>query len=790
MEKVKTFAQFREVGAQSVSPEGFLLESLRRQRSGLTGNYKEQGYPFDTVMWAGMIRDVGFRDMEYNGRRLPVAPINAWWPYEQSGYLLDGVCRLGLLLNDPEMRNIFETNLKYLLDHPNPDGKLGGKAAYDHDSEWPMAVFFKAVIAYVEATGDEKVIEAFHRHYQALNVEELALPFRHILNLEGLLRVYFWTGDEELKKKAVEAYKLHNKANRVKERYEDELWFDKIASDKRLVMHGVSSSEALKLPVLLYIATGEAKYLKAAQTCLNRIFIDHEQPSGMPSANEYLSGHDPLQGYETCVITDLTWTMGYFLLADGDARISDKIEQIMYNAFEGSITKDFASLQYLSGVNQVLATPFSNNSHFLRGRSAWRQYRPNHFPECCPGNVHRAMPNFISRMWMQDVNGAPVAAFYGPSSLNWRFKGKKIKIKEVTEYPFGETIDFKFACDVTVTMPFTFRIPSWCSEPSLKLNGEPVAIDLPSGEFITVDNSWRNGDVLTLELPMSVELKRDRQWQWLKRGPLVFAYDVPHTETRENDSPFAPRTFMPAGDWNYALDLDSDKLDRVKVVKTGTEGYPYDNPPLALEVPARRVTNFSTLDCNRYTPQVPVYFETAKEKETIRLVPFGATVTRVTAFPYPAKREMAPVTSVAVAGPFPYNRNIPLAEQIFEPEYWEDYSFMDKGTYLAPNADEYCDLIKQFHTSGNVMGYMMFRIWSDKAGRATLAVAAADGCLGWLNGKPVLEIEPIMEGECMEPLWFDVRLKQGYNFLKLKVCDWKAPDQYRDAWGAKVMVWR
>lgn len=790
MNKVKSYAVFSEIPATAIKPRGFLLEFLRRQQSGLTGNPAEQGYPYNTVMWAGRIEDVGYQEFVYRGRRTPVPALNTWWPYEQSAYYLDGAYKLSLLLDDRKLADLYRKNLDFLLAHPNPDGKLGGRAAYDHSSEWPMAVFFKSVVAYVEATGDEKVIQAFHRHYSAMSVEDLSDSFRHINNLEGVLQLYLWTGDEELKAKAVAAYKRHNSLNGLKERYEDELWFDKIASGRRLTMHGVSASESLKLPVLLYIATGDAKYLKAAKSCLERIFLDHEQPCGMPSANEYLSGHDPLQGYETCVITDLTWTMGYFLMADGDARVADKIEQIIYNALPGSITKDFTTLQYLSAVNQVVASPFSNNSHFLRGRAAWRQYRPNHFPECCGGNVHRAMPNFVARMWMAAEDGSPAAVMFGPSVLNWKFNGKKVKIEQETGYPFNEVVNFKFSCDVPVTMPFTFRVPAWCGNASVTLNGgEPMA--LAAGEFVTLEEKWRTGDVLSLNLPMQVELKRDRQWQWLRRGPLNFSYNVPHTETAESDSRFAPRTFAPAGNWDYALDLTAAAAEKLKAVETGAEGYAFDNPPVELEVPVKRVSNYSDLACDRYTPQVPLYFHTVGGAEKIKLVPMGSTVTRITAFPYLARRESLPVVEVSSAGPFPYNRRLPLAEQVFEPESWNGFEFTDKAACVVqPGENEYHDLIARYRTSGNVMAYMQFRFWADRAGKATLALAVADGCIGWLNGRKLLELEPVMEGETMEPVWFEAKVQQGYNFLKLKVCDWVLPDQYREAWGAKLQVFR
>ncbi len=789
LNKVKSFAALQEVPLTCVKPGGFIKEFLLRQKSGLTGNFSKQGYPFNTVMWAGKIYDVGFRDFEYNGRRIPVEPINAWWPYEQTGYLLDGIIRLGLLLDDDEFKKLFEQNLKYLLDHPDKNGHLACKV-YDHTSEWPMAVFFKSVIAYCGATGDQSVIDAFHRHYASMSVSDLADSFRHIMNLEGVLTVYAWTGDQALLEKAQAAYKRHCELNEVKERYEDELWFKKIASGDRLVMHGVSASESLKLPVMLYNATGDRRWLEPAKHFLDRIFADHSQPTGMPSANEYLSGHDPLQGYETCVITDLTWTMGYFIMADANVEYADRVEKIIYNALGGSITKDFSGLQYLSAVNQVVASPFSNNSHFLRGRSAWRQYRPNHFPECCPGNVHRTMPNFVARMWMQDGDGAPVAVFFGPGSLDWEYNGIPLKIESITEYPFDETVKFKFSVDKSTDMPFSFRVPGWCNGAELYLNGKKVDMNLTAGTFARISREWSNGDELELRLPMTLALKRDRQWQWLERGPLVFAYDVPHEEIKESEDKFAPRTFNPTGNWNYALDLTPETLGEVKVIKR-SGGYPYESPALELEVPVRRISNYSELDCTRYTPQVPLFFKVDPAREWIKLVPFATTITRITAFPVPEERSMIPVISVTAAGPFPYNRRIPLAEQVFEPESWQDYEFIDKTrSYVLPSEGEYYDLIRHFKASHNVLGYMMFRIWADEPGPATLAVGVSDGCIGWLNGEKVLEIEPITSGEFMEPFWFDVTLNKGYNFLKLKVCDWNTPDQYRESWGAKVTVFR
>jgi DUF1680 family protein len=44
-------------------------------------------------------------------------------------------------------------------------------------------------------------------------------------------------------------------------------------------------------------------------------------------------------------------------------------------------------------------------------------YRAAHESECRSGNVNRAMPNYVTRMWMRSEEGL-AAVLYGPSELH------------------------------------------------------------------------------------------------------------------------------------------------------------------------------------------------------------------------------------------------------------------------------------------------------------------------------------------------------------------------------------
>ena len=786
MKTVETFHRFCEVAPRSVKARGHLLEFLQRQQSGLSGNFREQGYPYNTVMWDGEFK-VQFREHEDHGRPLPVPGINAWWPYEQISYLLDGLERLGILLDNQENQDLFKRNLDAILERKSADGRLGGPG-YGFESEWPLAVFFRGVKAYCEANGDEQVIRDFQTHYLALDEKALAGEFRYITNLEGMLIIYGMTGDRRLLEKAVRCYELHNKLFKQRDSY-NALYLDRMLEDQRIVMHGVSLSEELKLPVLLYLYSGEARYLQAARHALQTILDNHEQMTGVPSTNEFTTGRDPLQGYESCVITDFSWTLGYFLMAEAQGQDADLIEKIIYNALPGSITKDFTALQYFSSANQVVSTAFSNHSLFLHGTAPLRQYRPDHFAQCCAGNIHRAMPNFVLRMWMLDRdNGqAPAAVMYGPSALDCTYDGVQVHIEEKTLYPYSEEVRFEFTLDQALEMPFTLRIPQWCSNAALLLDGRKLDYALEPGKFVTIRELWQNKSELVLKLPMHVERKSDRQWQWFERGALVYSCNIPHEESREKAQRFTPRSFVPVGDWNFVPANDG----LPEVVENPNPDYVLDDPPVKLRLKVRRISNYDSLDRQFFTPDVPLFYKVQGEVETIDLVPFGSTITRITAFPDLVERQAVPVVSARAIGPYPYNWRLPMEVQQFEPEFYSDWEFIDKtANAVQINRDGYVDLVHHFRCSQQVMAYLQFRIWAEESGKATLALAVSDGAIGYLNGQKILCIEPQTCGEFMAPFWFEVNLQAGYNFLRLKVVDSITPEQFRDAWGAKLQVFK
>ena len=54
--------------------------------------------------------------------------------------------------------------------------------------------------------------------------------------------------------------------------------------------------------------------------------------------------------------------------------------------------------------------------------------------------------------------------------------------------------------------PLYLRIPGWCHAPALVVAGQPTVMMARGGWFV-IDREWKDGDTVTLKLPMEVRLR-------------------------------------------------------------------------------------------------------------------------------------------------------------------------------------------------------------------------------------------------------------------------------------------
>jgi len=186
----------------------------------------------------------------------------------------------------------------------------------------------------------------------------------------------------------------------------------------------------------------------------------------------------------------------------------------------------------------VIANHTSNHNRLMRGFN-WMSYRPDHEVQCCPGNVHRAMPNFVARQWLKGSDSELIAALYGPGQIRTDLAGVPVTITAHTAYPSEQAIDFDLQPARAVRFKFTVRIPGWCHAAKLSLNGQPLDLPLTAGTFVPVERLWRPGDSLRLDLPFELGLQRfPKGGISIDYGPLTFSLPITaHVEVESGDSP-------------------------------------------------------------------------------------------------------------------------------------------------------------------------------------------------------------------------------------------------------------
>ena len=215
--------------------------------------------------------------------------------------------------------------------------------------------------------------------------------------------------------------------------------------------------------------------------------------SGLPSSTEHFEGRDETCGHETCNTAVLPYTYGVLLRVTGDANLADPIEKAVFNAGFGSVTKDFAAHQYFSAPNQPLVGTDANPYGHHPARMA---YQKAHDVQCCTGNVNRFLPYFTEQLWMSQAGTEGrrglTAVLYAPCRVTAPvgLGAHSVTVTVDTNYPFDDTVRLKLRLPEPVSFPLSLRVPAWCPNGVLTLNGSQLEGPFPAGSFFTLDRTF------------------------------------------------------------------------------------------------------------------------------------------------------------------------------------------------------------------------------------------------------------------------------------------------------------
>jgi len=276
---------------------------------------------------------------------------------------------------------------------------------------------------------------------------------------------------------------------------------------------------------------------------------------GSTARNEGFTGAYDLPNQEayaeTCAAIGLVFWAHRLVQATGESRYADIMERALYNGVISGVSLDGEKFFY---VNPLA----SDGTHHRQG---WFDCA------CCPPNLARLLASLGQYLYSTGDDGLAVHLYAQGEARAELPDGSPLTLRVQTRYPWEGQVQLIVGLEGPADFALRLRVPGWCREYSLRLNGQGMQHSLEKG-YAVARRTWQPGDSVELEFPMPVErieahpaVAQDLGRVALQRGPLVYCLE-------RADHPLDVRQIALPDDATFQARFDPSLLGGVVVIES------------------------------------------------------------------------------------------------------------------------------------------------------------------------------------------------------------------------------
>lgn len=387
----------------------------------------------------------------------------------------------------------------------------------------------EAAVAYYKATGKRKLLDVSIRMAD------------HMMDRFGPGKRHWVPGHEEIELALVKLYEVTNR-----EKYLDFAYW---LLEERGHGHGSKGTEGTwnpmyyqdEMPVrelstinghavrAMYLFCGmadvaalknEAAYVDALNRLWDDVVLTKMYLTGGIGSSRHNEGFtEPYdlpnhEAYcETCASVGMVYWNSRMHQLTGDSKYMDVLERSMYNGALAGVS--------LKGDLFFYVNPLA--SYGDHHRKEW------YGTACCPSQISRFLPSIGNYIYGTSERAVWVNLYIGnKADVN---TGKEtMTLVQETSYPWDGNVTLTVeSLKKSVRKEFRLRIPGWCKNYTVAVNGESITDPLIEKGYLVIDRKWKSGDKVTLALDMPAEtvqadprVKENSGKRAVQRGPIVY----------------------------------------------------------------------------------------------------------------------------------------------------------------------------------------------------------------------------------------------------------------------------